>query len=758
MSATASSDKDLVRQILNGQRDAFAALVDRYLQSALAVARARLLNPTDADDAVQEAFLRAFAQLRTLREPAKFGPWLLTIVRHEAARFVVRRKSTLGADATAAPEAATTPDPSRQEVHALLRSRIEQLPESAREVLLLHYFAGRTTREIAELLDLRQAAVLKRLQRAREALAENLLHELEAERPAESSLAKQAVRIAALATAIPIAGTAAASASASAAFLMPKGAAIAVAIIGMIAVVAGTTVLVSQSQKQDAFAQQTRDARSTSAQGDIGPVTEPARAPAPPESGAATAAGGESGSAPTRAIDNATVVQVNLDQRVTLAFAGARLAEILTHLENTTGTPMFIDRRAVGIPVMPGPAGDTVVPGDPYPTDGMLSKIHTPERLLPDAVADVTKALGLRAVWLPNYVWISSPNRVRRETPAIGTSSTTIATQRHIDALSMRIDLDFDNIHITDVFEFFNDSCEINIVLDTRTVAPTQPPETMTRLPDGKLTDGIIPYLSLRDVPLSDLFDVLTRMTDTVAVIHPDYIWITGTSEMQRDGIYIGQTPPNEMYARLQAPITAMFEESSINEILRFVNEIYDMNILVDQRVIKWRTPEPVEAIPFGMDRYAHADRNLSPGFLDYVSAKNITLRSALDIVTRQLNLIYRITDRGIVVTNRGVEASAATTSDLVPAIEFVAPPMIGRKPLVNDDPGQPRPPCDDLRVREIQLTQPDTYMALIDACGAVKWYSAGEAFEKFRVQKITARRVEVYDEVSKKQLLLFLP
>lgn len=216
MNTTASSDRDLVRQILDGQRDAFATLVERYLQSALAIARARLLNPIDADDAVQEAFLRAFAQLRTLREPAKFGPWLLTIVRHEAARFVVRRKSTLGADATVAPEAATTPDPSQQEVHALLRSRIEQLPESAREVLLLHYFAGRSTREIAELLGLRQAAVLKRLQRAREALAENLLHELETERPSPAVLTKQAARIAALAGAAGIPATMASAATTAA--------------------------------------------------------------------------------------------------------------------------------------------------------------------------------------------------------------------------------------------------------------------------------------------------------------------------------------------------------------------------------------------------------------------------------------------------------------------------------------------------------------------------------------------------------------
>lgn len=208
MNAITVSDKELVGQILAGRREAFSVLVERHLHSALAIARARLLNPADADDAVQEAFLRAFESLHTLREPEKFGPWLLTIARHEAVRLVIKGRQTLGADPAAAPEfASTEPEPAEHELHTLLRDHIAKLPEQTREVLLLHYFAGCNSREIATLLDIRQAAVLKRLQRAREQLAGTLLRELEATRPNDASITKQVVRIVALASSLTIPAT-----------------------------------------------------------------------------------------------------------------------------------------------------------------------------------------------------------------------------------------------------------------------------------------------------------------------------------------------------------------------------------------------------------------------------------------------------------------------------------------------------------------------------------------------------------------------
>ncbi len=195
------SDQELVARILSGRPDQFGSLVERHIRAAHAVAYARLGNAADAEDAVQEAFVRAYERLGSLRDPSRFGAWLLTIARHEAARVAAKRNRTvvsLSGDSSDLSEPAIDPNPGQHELNALLREHVMRLPESSREVLLLHYFAGHSARDIAELLDLRRAAVLKRLQRAREALAETMLRDLEVGRPSSEDFSKQAVRITAL--------------------------------------------------------------------------------------------------------------------------------------------------------------------------------------------------------------------------------------------------------------------------------------------------------------------------------------------------------------------------------------------------------------------------------------------------------------------------------------------------------------------------------------------------------------------------------
>src|SRR5579862_1280663 len=75
---------DLVRRAQRRDSDAFAALIERYERSALATAYAQLREAHRAGDAVQEGFLRAWQELPRLQELAKFGGWLMQIVRNAA--------------------------------------------------------------------------------------------------------------------------------------------------------------------------------------------------------------------------------------------------------------------------------------------------------------------------------------------------------------------------------------------------------------------------------------------------------------------------------------------------------------------------------------------------------------------------------------------------------------------------------------------------------------------------------------------------
>lgn len=201
------SDADLVRQVLAGRREDFGELVERHLPAAFAVAYGRTGNHADAEDAAQEAFLRALKTLDRLREPAKFGPWLLTIARNVATDILVvrTRERNAGTPTPNEDDASWLPNMEQREMWSKLHEQIRQLDNEPREVLLLFYFAGKPTKEIAALLNLTHDAVRKRLQRAREILGTHLLEELQPERKLEPVFKRHSATVTAAALAAPIA-------------------------------------------------------------------------------------------------------------------------------------------------------------------------------------------------------------------------------------------------------------------------------------------------------------------------------------------------------------------------------------------------------------------------------------------------------------------------------------------------------------------------------------------------------------------------
>ena len=172
-----TQDAILVRRALHGESAAFGVLVDRYLPAVRAQAYGRVRTRVDAEDVAQDAFLAAYEKLDTLREPQQFGAWLLGIGRHCAARMCERRLHDAAYAEQVSPEGVVEPQFERRELLELLRREVDRLDDATRETVLLHYFAGRTSREIALALDTTSAAVRKRLQRARSLLSERLLRD-----------------------------------------------------------------------------------------------------------------------------------------------------------------------------------------------------------------------------------------------------------------------------------------------------------------------------------------------------------------------------------------------------------------------------------------------------------------------------------------------------------------------------------------------------------------------------------------------------
>jgi len=132
-----------------------------------------------AEDVVQEALLRAWKSLDALRDEAAAKHWLLTIVRRENARhFERRRLETVDIDNLTASQSALLAEAPDERLNEL-REAIYELEDDYREPLVLQVTMGYSTREIAELMGLKQGAVLTRLHRARLKLKDKVARENE---------------------------------------------------------------------------------------------------------------------------------------------------------------------------------------------------------------------------------------------------------------------------------------------------------------------------------------------------------------------------------------------------------------------------------------------------------------------------------------------------------------------------------------------------------------------------------------------------
>jgi RNA polymerase sigma-70 factor (ECF subfamily) len=179
MDTDTRTEETLVQSVLAGSSSSFEVLIHRYLRAVYAVAFAHCNHHADAEDISQEAFLNAYKKLDSLRDASRFEGWVTTIARNLARKRGQRKHRTLEIrDDDAAvnvSDSSAISQSTSNEIHQLIRENIKNLDTHSREVLHLYYFAGKSTQEIADLLEASQSAILKRLQRGRERLGERLL-------------------------------------------------------------------------------------------------------------------------------------------------------------------------------------------------------------------------------------------------------------------------------------------------------------------------------------------------------------------------------------------------------------------------------------------------------------------------------------------------------------------------------------------------------------------------------------------------------
>ena len=187
------SDVDLAARAANGDEQAFEAIMRRHNRLLFRTARSILKNDAETEDALQEAYLRAWRALAGFRADAKLSTWLVRIVINESLGRLRRRGAqVIPLDAALdvaghEPEALMEDDPDqrpdrvamRAEVRRLMEARIDTLPDAFRTVFMLRAVEELSVEEVAVALEIPEATVRTRFFRARGLLREGLSRDVD---------------------------------------------------------------------------------------------------------------------------------------------------------------------------------------------------------------------------------------------------------------------------------------------------------------------------------------------------------------------------------------------------------------------------------------------------------------------------------------------------------------------------------------------------------------------------------------------------
>jgi RNA polymerase sigma-70 factor (ECF subfamily) len=191
--AAASQDEiDLVRRIVAGDGSAFEQLMRQYNRRLFRVARAVLKDEAEAQDALQEAYLRAYRSIGQFRNDAALATWLSRLVLNECfgrLRRTARRQNVVpiqhyGVDIEADDMSIETPEApdtalGRLQVRKLLERKLDELPEAFRLVFTLRAIEELSVEEVAQCLTIPEATVRTRHFRAKELLRESLARDID---------------------------------------------------------------------------------------------------------------------------------------------------------------------------------------------------------------------------------------------------------------------------------------------------------------------------------------------------------------------------------------------------------------------------------------------------------------------------------------------------------------------------------------------------------------------------------------------------
>ncbi|WEX80416.1 RNA polymerase sigma factor [Sinorhizobium numidicum] len=183
----AETDRSLKRRLLSDEMETFRSIMQTHNRKLYRIARSIVRNNSDAEDVLQEAYVRAFTHFADFRGDAAISTWLARIVINEALGRLRKRRRRMKmaadmrqhqAEIIAFPLNATTDDPEKtmaqRQILDLVEKATDHLPDTYRSVFILRAIEGLSNEETATLLALRPETVRTRLHRARHLIKEEL--------------------------------------------------------------------------------------------------------------------------------------------------------------------------------------------------------------------------------------------------------------------------------------------------------------------------------------------------------------------------------------------------------------------------------------------------------------------------------------------------------------------------------------------------------------------------------------------------------
>lgn len=174
-----SNTADLVTKTLDGDRDAFTELVERYRDAACAVAYTYFGSFDDVQDVVQEVFVHSYIHLGQLKDPSKFGPWLRRTTANVCLSRLRKRKREAVSLEEVDGHVSSPADSEGAAVRIIVRNALSSLSENMRLTVTLSYINGYSHSEVAHLLDVPLETVRSRLKHAKRKLREEMIEMVE---------------------------------------------------------------------------------------------------------------------------------------------------------------------------------------------------------------------------------------------------------------------------------------------------------------------------------------------------------------------------------------------------------------------------------------------------------------------------------------------------------------------------------------------------------------------------------------------------